>query len=395
MKSPLLTRWIDPVTGVVSHILDRRAAPLQQSFYYTHPSMTEDGRYYWFYCAFPPSGDARDGRSLAVADFVEHTVTHFPDAHFREASPLVDRSTGEVYWCEGDSIYKRSPRKNDAGAIRVNRLAPEWVKYRNLGSLATHLTFSADKKNLNIDTRAGREWMVGHAPLDGGAVVTWQTFERLYNHGQFSPTDPDLQLIAQDYGADIVTGKITAYENRMWLIRKGGRAEPVFAANTENGYAGEAWNAHLNGEDGRSCVADPRALHGHEWWDADGEHIWYIHYGRGVERVPLDTRKPELVWPLKTISHAHASADGRWLAGDNQPPQNPADSRVLFFNRETGREIEIVSHMPRMGADFKPYHIDPHPQFCFGDRLVCYTTMVRGQVDVAFCDVAELVKLTG
>ena len=38
------------------------------------------------------------------------------------------------------------------------------------------------------------------------------------------------------------------------------------------------------------------------------------------------------------------------------------------------------------------YHIHPHPQFCGGDRYVCYTTNVLGMVDIAFAPVETLLN---
>jgi hypothetical protein len=78
---------------------------------------------------------------------------------------------------------------------------------------------------------------------------------------------------------------------------------------------------------------------------------------------------------------------------DALPPADPTDSRVAFFNRATNREINLVSFMPQPPA-FKKYHIHPHPQFCFNDQYVCYTTTVLGSVDVAFAPVSQLTRLT-
>jgi hypothetical protein len=57
--------------------------------------------------------------------------------------------------------------------------------------------------------------------------------------------------------------------------------------------------------------------------------------------------------------------------------------QVVFFDAGTGREANIVTEMPSTPVPMASYHLHPHPQFCSDDRFICYTTMVRGVVDVA------------
>lgn len=365
-QSSLFSRWEDPQSGVESFILSSEVAPFQQSFYYTNPSYTNDGRYLWFYCAFPPSGSANQGRSLAVADFETNEVHVYPETQFLDASPGVDLDSGEVYWCSGPEIWKRGPLASQSAQL-VNRLPAQIVRNRRPWRVATHFTFSADRKSLNFDAEIGRQWFVGHVPLDGSAVVVWQEFDRAYNHGQFSPTDPDLQLINQDSAVDPVTGDCPSYENRMWLIRRGETAWPIFSTGPK---------------------------HGHEWWSADGQHVWYIHYNRGVERVSLAKPEPELMWPSDVVSHAHVDASERYIVADCIPGRDTGIGKVIFYNTETQREISVVSDMPYPAEELRRYHAHPHPQFCRNDEYICYTTLVRGRVDVALVSVAQLIDRT-
>lgn len=205
-------------------------------------------------------------------------------------------------------------------------------------------------------------------------MVIWREFDRCYNHGQFSPADPDLQLINQDSAVDPLTGDCPNYENRMWLARRDGGAAPIFADASASG----------------------AAMHGHEWWAADGRHVWYIHYGRGVMRVDpfKSTPVPELIWASDTVSHAHTDATESYVVADFQPGAATGISKVVFYNRKTGREAVIVSQMPYPSDALRPYHVHPHPQFCLKDRYICYTTLVRGRVDVALIPVESLIALT-
>lgn len=368
VQSPLFQKWTDPVSGVTSYLLEPSAAPFQQSFYYVNPSLTDDGRYYWFYCAFPPAGNSNYGRSLAVADFRSGCIHHFPETQFLDASPMVDFKTGEVYWCNHLEIWKRSPQP-DATPILVNRFPADVARNRHVACLATHLTLSSDRRALTIDAQIGREWYIGHAPLNGDPVVIWKKFDRMFHHTQFSPVDPDLQLIAQDYSTDPGTGELHGVDQRLWLLRRGGEPELLYPGGGSN-------------------------MQGHEWWSADGQRVWYIHYHHGVEYLDIHERKPVCIWPSKTVSHGHVDAAERYAVADYLPPEKPSERRVAFLNRETGREIDIVSHLPEIPQGQAKYHVHAHPQFCGRDRFICYTTLVRNRVDVAFTPVEALVAAT-
>ncbi len=362
-ESPLFTAWTDPVSGITSYLLRERVAPVMQSFYFTNSSLSDDGRWLWFYCAFPPGGSSDSGRTLGVADLAEGKVTHFPETQFRDASPWVDPATGEVYWCAGHGIYKRGPQPEDR-TVFVNALPEAIHRHRGGKRLATHLTRSADGKELFVDAHLGREWVAGSMPLDGGDFVVWKRFDRCYNHAQFSPTDPDCALIAQDWWIDIADGERHEYANRMWILGRDGSLRPLMEA------------------------ADTI---GHEWWDPDGEHVWFVDYKQGTGRIHIRTLGSEIVWPAGNV-HSHASRCGRLLVGDiGTYSWDRTGCRVAFFDRRSGREFPIVSEMPLPPYPRPSYHLDPHPQFCAHDRFVVYTTTVLGRIDLALVHTADLI----
>jgi hypothetical protein len=367
-SSPLFTRWNDPVSHVESLILSKRIAPIQQSFYFTNPSLTADGRFLWLYCAFPPGGDAYYGRQLAVVDFTEQTLRHFPETQFMDASPHVDPNTGEVYWTTGLEIWKRGPLPNDT-ASRVACFPTELANNRRPLRLATHLTRSADGKSFAIDAQIGNQWFLGDLPLDGASPFhLWQTFDTCHNHTQFSPTDADVMLTAQDGWFDPSSGEKGQTQDRLWLIHRGEKARPL-------------------------CPDAPLSSdwRGHEWWDADGEHVWYIDYRRGTEKVNIHTGQQTTVW-THGHTHSHCDRQGRYLVGDISPVRDQFS--IAFYNIATGKEIDIVSDLPMLPYPRSTYHIHPHPQFCAGDRYICYTTNVRGSVDLALVSVDQLVART-
>jgi len=373
---PLLEAWTDPRSGVVSYILKTDVAACRQSFYFTNLGMTDDGRYLWFYTFNPPSGSAESGRTLAVADLHEGVVRALPETQFRDASPYIDPETGDAYWAWDYSVWKR-PAAADADVELVNAVPEEIHRHRYGKRLATHLTRSADGTAFLIDAAFGREWIVGLLPIDGGDFEVLQSFDRCYNHAQMSPTDPDLALIAQDWWFDVATGEPGHYENRIWLLRRGESATPVFDADY-----------------GKKLT--------HEWWDASGDSIWYIDYTAGTAKVDIATSQYKLVWPNEAdprsakACHCHADATGRYLVADQGTYQwKDGLCRVRFRNLDTGKEVDIASHPPvPVGDTYGKYHVHPHPQFCARDRFICYTTTVWGGIDVAVTHVADLIDRT-
>lgn len=361
----LFESWKDPQSGVESFLLNRRVAPVQQSFYFVNSGFSDDERFLWFYCAFPPGGDAYYGRQLAVVDFVDQTVRHYPETQFMDASPFVDGATGEAYWTTGLEIWKRGPRPTDT-VERVGQFPAELARRRRPLRIATHLSRSADGKSFAIDAQIGNEWFVGDLTADGTNVFKlWRKFDLCHNHAQFSPTDPNVLLIAQDGWVDAASGVEGQTCDRLWLLRRDGHLEPLLP------------NAPL-----------PSSLRGHEWWDADGQHVWHIDYHAGTARTDIRTHERELVWP-NGHTHSHCDRSGRLLVGDIN-----ADDRwrVAFFDCENKREIGIVSRLPSPVHPRGAYHLHPHPRFCLGDRYVCYTTNVRGSIDLALVPTSRLVE---
>ena len=361
-KSKLFEAWRDPDTGIVSYILTRKVAPVQQSFYFVTPSMTSDGRYLWIQCAGGSSGSG-DDRTLAVVDRAEDTLTHLPETAY-DGGPYVDPDDGAAYWCKGVSVYRCGPAPGDEVTL-VNTIPEDVHRGRTGKQKVSHLTRSADGKEFFMDSQFGNDWVAGSLPLDGSDYQVWQVFGRCYNHAQFNPVDSDLALIAQDWWPD-AAGHVKKYDNRMWTIRRGEKARPIFEFDN---------------------------FYGHEWWDADGRTIWYIDYNKGTFKVDAFTTEDVHVWPAGN-GHSHCSTCGRHLAGDiDVYSWRARGCRVGFLNTVTGKEVNIVSDLP-MHPEMNTYHIHPHPQFCADNEFVAYTTTVRGQADFALTRTADLIAAT-
>ena len=366
-NSPLFNPWTDPESGITVYLLTHKAAPVQEAFYFVNESMSQDGRYLWFYCAYPPSGSANQGRTLGVLDFETQEVRHFPETQFNHASPFVDTADGTVYWCMGDSIWRRGPQTKDR-AERVNGLPADLVMNRTVSRLATHLTRSADGKEFFVDAEVGLLRVFGTLPVDGGDFQHWHTFQRNYNHAQFNPHDPDLVLFAQENHSDPITGLRFGIEDRLWMIRRGEQPRPI--------------------------LPNPTRLT-HEWWDADGKHVWCVKGREGLWRVDIERAEvEEILWSGGTW-HSHSTQEGLYLIGDhNDSFYRGCPSTVNFLNRRTQRDVRLVSNPGMPGLTGSNYHIDPHPRFCCGEQIVVFTTTVRAEVDLAVVPVKDLVERT-
>src|SRR5690554_1737835 len=136
--SGFFTPWRNPETGVTIYILTHKVAPVQEAFYFVNSSFSGDGRYLWFYCAFPPSG-----RSLAVLDFERGEIHHYPETEFTNASPMVEPESGRIYWGMSAAVWTRGPAQND-GMDQVGELPADLIGSRKVHRVATHLTRSAD-----------------------------------------------------------------------------------------------------------------------------------------------------------------------------------------------------------------------------------------------------------
>ncbi len=366
--SKIFTPIQDLDTELKFYVLTEKVAPVQQSFYFVNSGCSQNLRYLWFYCAFPPSGRASNGRTLGVADLEAQTVNHFPETQFQAASPFVDPESATAYWNSGPSLWCRSPNP-EAEPVLVNSLPEEIIRNRTVSRLATHLTRNAGEQEFFIDASVGLQYIFGSMPVNGGDFQLWHRFDRNYNHAQFSPKDPDLVLFAEENHSDQITGLRFPILNRMWLIRRGEQPQPVFSEPTRVS---------------------------HEWWDPDGENVWCVR-GKEAWQTNLASRTVKKTGTTAQCWHAHSSRNGDYLVFDSHgqtPFYRGAPSSVYFLNRRSGKHLKIVDNPEMKGITGPHYHIDPHPRFCCSDNFIVFTTTIRGEVDLAVVRTSDLIDLS-
>lgn len=363
---PYFTPYVDPQSGVTSYILTEHVAPIQQSFYFTNPSISADGKWLWIYVAYPPSPHKfLAAFSLDPSQPQRHLYLH---AGYTSASPMVAPEGDAVYFAMGPSVWRM---ELDGTQRKICTLNPEYIDHRELRRLATHLTLSADRKVFLLDGEVGNHWFVGTGDVQTGEVRIIKEFIHHFNHAQFSPTDPELFLIAQDWFYDRITGRRYMFDHRTWLMN---RAGTLFRSITPE-------------------YQKPGHEDCHEWWSADGM-LCYENYAAGTYEVDVVANQTTHVWK-RPVCHAHCSADRRYWCADQTPYRwSETGCPILFYDRETGKEISIISSQPQPIYPRSDYHTDPHPQFSPQNDFVVHTTTVLGGLDVALTPTAPLVERT-
>ena len=384
MKTPetskLFERRVDPESGVGYYVLTTKACEYQQGFYFVNNSMTDDGRYLWFYATVNPVYDGA-GKFLGYVDFLEDEIVLCHDTRFDGgASAYIDTETGDAYFTYGKCLYKREPGKDKKAQLLCKPKIDGHVT-----RLATHLTRTSDKKHFFLDARNGnRRFVQGLVDIETGDFEYWAESAHCTDHGQINPHDDTLALCAYDGFVDTDTGeRIRIPKNekgeyeRLWLISKDGTR--------------------------RMCPA----MHNyatHEWWAGDGKKFYYCCDNYGIYGIDLETGKDITILEGVDPWHAHSTYDDKYFVFDEKKLERyggiwyrGCPAAVNFLNTENGKIIKIVTEMPENGAtpeNPNNYHIDPHPRFVCDEKYIVFTTTELGSVDLAIAVVDELKELT-
>lgn len=346
---PLFTTYSDPESGLKSYLLKHEIAPIQKHFYYTNAAVSADGRWLWVTCCYPPNQQKTLAAvSLNPADNCHYE--HYPEIGYSSESPLLSPDSDGCWFCCGDSIYRFY---QSTGTVEMIATLPKSVHNgRHIVRLATHLSLSADGTHLLLDLEIGDRCAVATCDIATGdiEIITW--FMARHDHGQFSPDDPDLFLIAQDQLAHPISGDFLHHHLRTFTMRTDGSAYRC-----------------INQE--FPCSPFKGACH--EWWSKPG-HIAFIDYETGVWEHNLKTSTNTLIWS-GPLCHAHCDSTGRYFCADQDPYRwSERACQVKAFDKETKQTWLIDAGMPEPFGGRNPYHLDPHPQFSPDGNYIVYTS---------------------
>ena len=365
-RHPYFTEWTDPVSGVKSYVLTKTAAPLQQSFYFTNSSLSADEKYLWFYAGHPPAPISTRVLGVVGMDPEDPFIRLIPEAAFLDASPLVTPEGDGVYFFQSHAVWLYRLGQSVEKVCSLD----DYIAGRYLYRGATHLTLSADGKKLLIDGQVGNLWFVATGDPETGRVEIINEFTRMYNHAQFSPTEPTVFSMAQDWWVDPITGRPNNFDQRIWVM------------DTDRTFCYPIMPKEWAWHGSEAC---------HEWWSRDGRLCW-TDYSAGVYRFDLKTERKEHIWK-RPLCHTHCDSTGRFWCADQSPyfwKERPC--QVLFYDAQTQTETAIASGLPQPPWPRSDYHIDPHPQFSPRDDFIVYTTTVTGGVTLALCPTDQFRK---
>ena len=372
-KHPYFEEYVDPKSGVKSYILKERVGVAQQHFYFTNTSLTVDGKYLWIRCINPPALVC----NLAVVSLDPENpfIRNFPGAGYSGEGnmPGIMPGTNDVIFPVGKTVYT----VDIEGKIKpLIEFPEEIVKDRIPGVLFTHASVSNDGKMIAFDTYVGDKTYIGAGNLETGEVKILTKMAGMFDHAMFCPTETNLMLIDQDGWTDSYSGEHFVYQNRMWLIdTEGTRFEAVIP---------NSWFGH-----GSKIT--------HDFWALDGT-LCYVDHDRGAFECDIKTGEHTHVWN-RPICHMHTNFNRtQWVADYNPYEWDKYPCRVIFYDRESNKEIDIFSAMPYPNIPFRYssscYHTDPHPAFTDDGKYVISTTTVDGgKVDVAITPVDQLTEL--
>ena len=379
MTSKHFTKVIDKVTGVPHYTLTTRLAAYQQGFYFVNNSMTNDGRYLWFYATVNPIYDT-NSRNMGYVDFLLDEVVICYDVLFDDASPYVDPDSGTLYFTHEKSVYMREPGK-DKMAVKLCTVPVEGT----VDKLATHLTRTSDKEHFFLDiAKLEHGFIQGLINIKTGEFTEWARTKICYDHGQISPITDDVALCASGAWCEYGTGEfhdVTLSEDgtyrRLWLVESNGNHTMYPAMHN---YAT------------------------HEWWSGDGKKIYYCCDNHGIYGIDLDSGKDIVILDGVDPWHCHSTRDDALFVWDEKKLERyggvwyrGCPSAVNLYNAKTGKNLVIVSEMPENGFTPErqnPYHIDPHPRFTENEKYIVFTTTELGGCDLAIAVVDEIAELT-
>lgn len=356
-------KYTDP-SGVVSYILDTRIAPAQKCFYFVNPSMSADGRYFWFHGCYPPA----DGTFLACLDFETDEIHPFYETW--GAPPSLIEPDGSCVFCNTRGIWRRCPDPS----VPCKQISPVPEEVRCGGYpvlLSTHITYTADGKEFFLASITGSNhlYSIGTLNVETGKYTLWCHPDRLRNHDQANPVYNDIMLFAEDHMTDPETG-----------------ASLPIRTNPEDGVYERLWIMR-RGEKAPERITPMGNYATHEWWSSDGKWVYYCSgAGGGVCGHNIFTGEDKLIYACRPW-HSHSAKDSTAFVNDEVLYDPGCDrwyrgcpSKVSFWNAETGKYLDIVTRNPAYNTpeNPNPYHMDPHPRFNAGDRYITSTTTVRG-----------------
>ena len=393
-------KFVDPISDVVSYRFKTEIPSLwsgkrnTQSTYFVTKSMTDDLRFcYFFISTKEVDGKTPTERYAVVFDFKTRKIYKFPGND--GCYPYLDSKTDILYYYEmnpkngnvrdGGRFYMKDLLKNPDTSVPLTTLpsglAPAGCY---INRALSHITLTQDKQWVFMDSMLNSSKCVGGMlNIYTGEWREWYyTTVKHLTHGQINPVNDNEVLLSRD----------------VW--GNGDSRDELY--NQENDGVYERINVMT--PDGNIRVIDPRDpsnnnnnYASHEMWHYDGDHVYWCANGVNIRNIR--TGKHEYAYRERAV-HANLTHDMKYITLDNDQMGDTFRGgrwRVTFFNRETGKQVNIISLSPAITTEDKPsrIHPDPHPHFVCNDKyIVCTTADSDGYLRWSITPVDQLIKRT-
>lgn len=393
-------KFVDPISDVVSYWFKTEVPGLwsgkrnTQSTYFVTKSMTNDKRFcYFFISTKEENGNLPTERCAAVFDFKTRKIYTFPgnDGGY----PYLDSETDQLYYYEmnpkngsvrdGGRFFRKDLLKNPDTSVPLTTLPPGLAPAGcYINRALSHITLTQDKQWVFMDSMLNSSKCVGGMlNIYTGEWREWYyTTVKHLTHGQINPVRDDEVLLSRD----------------VW--GNGDSRDELY--NQENDGVYERINVMT--PDGNIRVIDPRhSLNNnnnyasHEMWHYDGDHVYWCANGVNIRNIR--TGEHEYAYRERAV-HANLSYDMKYIALDNDQMGDTFRGgrwRVTFFNRETGKKVNLISLSPAITTEDKPsrIHPDPHPHFVCNDKyVVCTMADADGYLRWSITPVDQLIRRT-
>lgn len=362
--TPIPDEFIDGETQLRVVHLSRFPTNYAGVIYFTYDSFSADSQ-----LALIDAQYKSKWRYLYTFDFGSMTVAPLVTDRLTQNQVLAPKS-GNVYFVAQDAVWVvplkgGTPRK-------ICGIPQRW--YPGVG-----LTVNADETLLlggSTDTdratiRPGEDIRNGPNVLftiniKTGELKVVHRDNHWFGHVQFSPTDPDLCMFCHEGNWERV--------DRIWLIH------PSKSTSDANGVVTS--DAHI-----AFPRSEPREIVGHEFWQPDGEAIWFQHTYRG--RAPVEGYLTSMdLGTGKTTDykipagfggiHQTFSPDGTFLISDGTGKGKTGPDKYIsrLILPKDGSNLLTGEHLANLQEN--DFVVEPNAHVSPDNRWIIFTATLHG-----------------
>ena len=374
---PMPDEWIDKDTGHKVMKLTRRKGRNSSFYFHNNPFIGNEMVFKGGDVPFAGNDNfhgagPRDRKQMYAVDLKTLKIRQLTNEPFNVSTEIVCPKTHEIFYQNGDTVIALN---TDRLERRVVAVMPQTLK----GGI---VTVNADGSMLagKLDDPKEREILRNH-PKKGdffnlifqaklrktlftldtrtGVVDTIYSENAWLNHLQFSPTDPHLLMFCHEGPWHEV--------DRIWTIDVVKRGTPKLIHR-------------------RTMY---REIAGHEWWGADGKHIYFdLQKPRGetffvgktnvYTDVEVDYELKRSEWSVHFVS----SWDEKLLAGDggakNSVAHSPEGQWIYRFDYE-GDHLKSTKLVNMKNHD---YNLEPNIHFSPDQKWIIFRANFEGAENI-------------